>query len=208
MQNWASNILHQRIRWKKIDDCYTIRWYHDKGTTNQFPGIVLHAISRKPYITPTVNKNWLESSPIRITRQNRPRYIWDFSIIKKKRTFLSFKTLNKKTYHYTKVSQLTLFCFFGENPQAVAYSAQLEWLRYLLSSPLTGEKYGKMEPKYPWVVTAKVFYLLREWGGSLNLVCLIINRLVGKEDLRKCLRYVGLESVYYFFTCFKFNMIR
>ena len=40
--------------------------------------------------------------------------------------------------------------FFGENPQAVAYSAQplcFEWLRP--PPPLTGEQYGKMEPKYP-----------------------------------------------------------
>ena len=40
-----------------------------------------------------------------------------------------------------------LALFFGENPQAVAYSAQS-----LCSSgppPLTGEQYGKIEPKYP-----------------------------------------------------------
>jgi len=40
---------------------------------------------------------------------------------------------------------------FGENPQAVAYSAEpLCWSSWETPPPpLTGEQYGKMEPKYP-----------------------------------------------------------
>ena len=45
----------------------------------------------------------------------------------------------------------TFVLFFGENPQAVVYSAQpLCWSGLEITPPpLTGEQYGKMEPKYP-----------------------------------------------------------
>jgi len=42
-------------------------------------------------------------------------------------------------------------------------------------SPLTGEQYGKMEPKYPGVGTARVFYVLRGFLTSP----FILNNSVG-----------------------------
>jgi len=49
------------------------------------------------------------------------------------------------------ISWVLFLLLFGENPQAVAYSAQpLCWSGWgTPPPPLTGEQYGKMEPKYP-----------------------------------------------------------
>ena len=57
---------------------------------------------------------------------------------------------------------LTFALFFGWNPQTVAYSAQpLCWSGWETTPPpLTGEQYGKMEPKYP-EGGPRVFYVLR-----------------------------------------------
>ena len=50
-------------------------------------------------------------------------------------------------------SLLLFVCFLvrGESPGCRLFgtASMFEWLRNLLSSPLTGKQYGKMEPKYP-----------------------------------------------------------
>ena len=62
-----------------------------------------------------------------------------------------------------------LVLLFGENPEAVAYSAQpLCWSGWETPSPpLTGEQYGKMEPKYAESGQARLCYVLREYLISL-----------------------------------------
>ena len=52
---------------------------------------------------------------------------------------------------HSKITDVVCCLFFGENPQAVTYTARLYMLEWLRTSPppLTGEQYGKIEPKYP-----------------------------------------------------------
>ena len=47
--------------------------------------------------------------------------------------------------------QMFVFAVRGDSPGCclISTASMLEWLRKLIPPPLTGEQYGKMEPKYP-----------------------------------------------------------
>ena len=52
---------------------------------------------------------------------------------------------------YKSIPGLLFLCFRGESPGCRLFStaSTLEWLRKTSPPPLTGEQYGKTEPKYP-----------------------------------------------------------
>ena len=56
------------------------------------------------------------------------------------------------TWIIFEVDVVVCFVVWGESPSCRLFSttSMLEWLRNLLLPPLTGEQYGKMQPKYTW----------------------------------------------------------
>ena len=112
-------------------------------------------------------------------------------------------------------SRANLLCFvFRENPQAVLiqHSLYVSVVEKSHPPPLTGEQYGKMEPKYLRVVTARVFYVLREFltspfifNNSVETAAPFLRR---QPPTRKCyLHNLYIMGFIMFLKCFIENVI-